>query len=565
MISVCRRAGWLAFGALLACIRLEADNLFVAPDGTSFGTGSVDAPYSLAAALSGQVSQPGDTFWLRGGDYKLGHLDTTIEGAPGLPITFRQAGGERARIDGSFSIFNSAGYLVFRDFEMYSSDTNRVSSQTGVGFSPTDISIIPGVNCFAANCSFINLVVHDQTRHGIYISQDSTNALVYGCLIYNNGWASPDNAEGHGIYAQGEGGMRTITDNIVFNNCGANLHIYENGIGRNLVGVTLNGNTAFHAGAIQSVRAYRDWVVGVDSPGGYADRMLLEGNMGYQDPAVPVYPEIQIGRDATNGSVVLVNNYMPLGLLMNTWLSATVSGNLFAPPLTNFVVRLNRSQAPLNARWERNTYVSTPAGNQMLLDSTPYSFSAWQQATGFDRESTFVMGGLRGTRVFVRPNQYEPGRANIIVYNWDGLDNVAVDVSSVVSPGATFEVRNAQEFLAAPLLSGTYDGQLLLLPMTNLTAAVPNGPLTAPVPAGPTFNVFVLQSYDSALQITQSQGFLHLSWPIGSGLHVLQSSGSLQIPAGWTNCLTDPIAVGDQFRVTEPVTSAGKFYRLTIR
>jgi len=37
------------------------------------------------------------------------------------------------------TIFNSPGYVTFRDFELYSSDANRVSSQMGVGFNPTDM------------------------------------------------------------------------------------------------------------------------------------------------------------------------------------------------------------------------------------------------------------------------------------------------------------------------------------------------------------------------------------------------------------------------------------------
>ena len=34
-----------------------------------------------------------------------------------------------------------------------------------------------------------------------------------------------------------------------------------------------------------------------------------------------------------------------------------------------------------------------------------------------------------GVKVFVRPNQYEPGRANITVFNWDHVGTVNVSVS----------------------------------------------------------------------------------------------------------------------------------------
>src|SRR5262245_6309488 len=133
-------AGLRVLGLALACVQVQASDFFVAPGGTALGPGTLSNPYDLATALSGEVGQPGDTFWLRGGDYKLGHLDTTISGAPGNPITFRQVAGEKALIDGSLSLFDGPGYVVFRDFELYSSDTNRASSQTNVGFNVTDIT-----------------------------------------------------------------------------------------------------------------------------------------------------------------------------------------------------------------------------------------------------------------------------------------------------------------------------------------------------------------------------------------------------------------------------------------
>ena len=114
---------------LLAAAPTEAAEWHVAPGGSGSGPGTASQPYDLATALSGEVGGPGDTFWLHGGDYQLGRIATTIHGAPGQPITFRQAPGARARINGSLSVWDSIGYVVFRDFELYSSDTNRVSAQ----------------------------------------------------------------------------------------------------------------------------------------------------------------------------------------------------------------------------------------------------------------------------------------------------------------------------------------------------------------------------------------------------------------------------------------------------
>lgn len=562
-MKVANAYGWpQALALVCALVRVQASDLFVAPGGTPAGPGTPSLPYDLTTALSGAVGRPGDTFWLRGGNYSVGHVDTIVQGSPGRPITFRGVTGERARIDGTLTLYQSTGFVVFRDFELFSSNSNRVSSQVNAGFNPTDISIIPGLACYVPNVSFINLLVHDQTRHGIYLNQDTAGNLVYGCILYDNGWVAPDNAEGHGIYSQGNTGTRTLQNNIAFNNSGANFHIYENTNGGSLQGMTLDGNVAFNAGAIQNVRTYRDWLVGVDLPAAYADRIVFQNNLGYEARGGNSYLEVQIGRDSTNGSLVLANNYMPLGLQMSNWRNATVTGNLFAPKPTTYVVNLNETLTDLDADWDENTYVCDPTGGQVLFNQQGYSFSGWQAATGFDSDSTFVMGDLHGTKVFVVPNRFEMGRAMIVIYNWDNLNMVSANVASVLPMNSAFEVRNVQDFFAPPVLTGVYHGQLLQLPMANLTVASPNGQLLTPPPTGPTFNVFLVRRIPPPIQIKTAGGWIQVSWNIGAGPEALQTSVNAADPGSWTYSNVSPTIVGDQFSITEPASLTARFYRL---
>jgi hypothetical protein len=250
------RARWFVLCALLIAVDARANDLYVATNGTPSGNGSLAQPFDLTTALSGAAGQPGDNFWLTGGTYTLGHLNTTIQGAPGQPITFREVSGAQARVDGSLTFFDSAGYVVLQDLEFYSSDTNRFSRETNVGFNPTDITNITGIASYAPNLSFINLIVHDETGEGIYLSQIASNNLVFGCVIYNNGWRSPDNAEGHGIYAQGHYANQDIVDNIVFDNSGVCLHIYDNATNEHVSGITLDGNVAFNGGHPKCARLH---------------------------------------------------------------------------------------------------------------------------------------------------------------------------------------------------------------------------------------------------------------------------------------------------------------------
>ena len=48
--------------------------------------------------------------------------------------------------------------------------------------------------------------------------------------------------------------------------------------------------------------------------------------------------------------------------------------------------------------------------------------------------------------VYVRPNKYEPKRANITIFNWDLSNAVAVDLSGVLKVGDRYVVQDAQNF-----------------------------------------------------------------------------------------------------------------------
>src|SRR5262245_42117393 len=76
-------------------------------------------------------------------------------------------------------------------------------------------------------------------------------------------------------------------------------------------------------------------------------------------------------------------------------------------------------------------------------------------------------GRPSGVKVFVRPNRYEAGRANITVYNWDLKNQVEVDLSGALRNGDRFEVRNARDFYGQPVLSGVYAGKPLSMPMAG--------------------------------------------------------------------------------------------------
>jgi hypothetical protein len=479
--------------AALACLvaaRIQAADLHVSPIGRPAGPGTKERPFDIVTALSGSVGKPGDTFWIDNGVYQIGKLETKIQGAPGQPITFRQMPAQRAQLVGSLTLWDSAGYVIFRDFELYSGEIRRVSKQTGAGFKPTDLpNFTGGIQVYAPNYSFINLVVHDTVRSAFYTSAEATNTLIYACLVYNTGWTSPDNAEGHSFYLQGPG---QISDCIAFNSTGVNFHLYANGEGHWLRNLTADGNVAFGAGTLQQVRPSRDWIAGVDRPSISADNIVLKNNMGFVPDNPIILTQVQIGRENMNGTVILSSNYWPQGIVLNNWKNATISGNVIAPQNSDPAVELQQDLTKTTGQWNGNYYFQASSRGKFRACATDCSFADWKKTTGHDTASTCNAARLSGTKIFIRPNRYEPGRANIVVYNWDKLEKVGVDARSVLNVGAAYEVRNAQDFFAPPVLSGIFDGQPLQLPMTGLTVAKPMAPLQTPAPTGPTFNVFIL-------------------------------------------------------------------------
>jgi hypothetical protein len=104
------------------------------------------------------------------------------------------------------------------------------------------------------------------------------------------------------------------------------------------------------------------------------------------------------------------------------------------------------------------------------------------------------------TEVFVRPNQYERGRAHIVIFNWEKLSTVDVTAAAAsLRDGDRYEIRDAQNYFGAPVLTGTFRPfQRLRVPMTGLTTAAPVGDVPLqPVHTAPTFATFVLINRDS--------------------------------------------------------------------
>lgn len=432
------------------------DNCYVAPDGRRANDGSIDSPWDLQTAFS--KAAPGDTVWLRGGDY-AGRFNCYASGTSSNPIIFRQYPGEHSRIQGPATEIGTITLqchdVWFWGFEIYSTDPGRVSSQKGS--FPTDIRRGPAIEGApdGANCKLINMVIHDDFNS--FFAKQAADFEIYGSIFYYSGWDAPDRGHGHGIYAQNSvtAGTKQILDNILFDSFAEGLQIYAEG-GDYLYNFNIRGNVVFNSGALSQSSGYTtDLMIG----GGLVPpkNVTLVENFTYHSPDFG-------GKGTARGAWLGAGNGCPNMIVKGNWFVAENGAAVHRMP-------------SCDPTMEGNTFV----GRLENLSATLYPRNAFYESKH------------KGLNVFVRPNRFEPERANIIIYNWDETPCVDVDLSSVLKPGMSYEIRDAQDFYGQPVAEGTYSGEPVHVPMneTSVAALVGRGPI-APRHTSAEFGVFVL-------------------------------------------------------------------------
>lgn len=423
-------------------------SIYAAPTGQPDNDGSIDRPLDLTTALSEKSpAKACDTIWLRGGTYR-GAFKGALKGSDGKPIIVRQYPGEVATLDSGpesgAGLHVTGTWAWYWGFELTNSDPDRMSKEPGQW--PGDLRRGTGVTVTGSHVRFINLIVHDLAR-GFEVNVNSTNTELYGNLIYHNGWQVPEGgARGDGIDTQNQLGSRRIIDNIIFNQFSNGIAIF----GKFLDNITLEGNAVFNNGSIsrQGITEARNILLGGAV---VANNPVVKNNMTYNGQT-----NLGYGAGCSNG---------------------TVTDNYFAAPLI---------WVKCSAVMQRNTLYDASANGYGPLP-TEYPDNKYHHA----RPS--------GVIVLVRRNQYEPGRANVAIFNWDKKSEVSVNLSEGgLAVGDRYEVRDAQNYFGKPTASGVYRGGTIELPMSTLTVSQPVGTVpVAPKHTLPEFAVFVILKVDA--------------------------------------------------------------------
>ncbi|MBL7726122.1 MAG: T9SS type A sorting domain-containing protein, partial [Dinghuibacter sp.] len=145
--------------------------------------------------------------------------------------------------------------------------------------------------------------------------------------------------------------------------------------------------------------------------------------------------------------------------------------------------------------WNNNTYYGAATPLHFSYQGGALTdFNTWKNVTGFDAAGSFQNTVPTGTKVFIQPNEYEPGRANIILYNHDSLPAVSINLSATgLTNGQPFTIADAQNLFGTPLYTGTFNTASpgVSIPLTGLTTAAPAGMAALPHTA-PKFAVLVV-------------------------------------------------------------------------
>jgi hypothetical protein len=283
-------------------------------------------------------------------------------------------------------------------------------------------------------------VVHDLGR-GFEILPGAANVELYGNIVYYNGWQGPEIPYGTGIQAASPAKTLLLRDNVVFKN-------FRNGfevLGANGAEIRLDGNVVFDNGAL-SARPQGNLLFA----GG---RLFLFGNHTFFNPAHQGGSN-NIGYDSGCASLEARENHWihPRGTALEL---NKCAGRIESNVVTGTV------DPTVSARYAKNAYHT---------ELPP------------------------GVNVIVRRNLFDPGRAHIIVHNGDRASGVAVDLGQAgVSHGASYEIRNVQDYVGTSTIAGIFDGRPVSLRFAGLTAAALVGEAPVP-PALPVreFTVFVV-------------------------------------------------------------------------
>ncbi len=382
---------------------------FVSPTGSADGQGTKQSPWDLTSALEGKHPvAPGDTVWIAGGTYK--HPDRTL-GSPGYVV--RLAGQEGKPV------------------HVRAMPAERVTLDGGLTVqSPANWLWVWDLEILVSENFTMPRRVEEPGSHPQSYNRPWGGLNIHagqGCKYIN--LVIHDNAQGVSFWTG-------ATD--------SELHgclIYDNGwdapdrghghaiYTQNQTGVKVISDCIMTGGYSYTMHAY-------GSSRAYVDNYLIEGNVAY------------------HAGTFLIGGGRPsrgIRVLANLLYGVPMQIGYTAPENEDCVVRDN------------------------VIVNASLSITRFKHVVN---EGNLVLGARDprpmppDARVVLRPNRYDPDRANLVIFNWARKPAVEVGLAGFVQPGEKFRLQNPRDFFGPPVLSGTFRGQPVSVPVEGEFAAL---------------------------------------------------------------------------------------------
>jgi hypothetical protein len=221
-------------------------------------------------------------------------------------------------------------------------------------------------------------------------------------------------------------------------------------------------------------------------------------------------PGLFLGRTPGNTKLSVKNSYVvePADLItVDRWTDITVTGNVFVANGTDGGSFVARAIAPDGSvTWDNNTYYDTSALKNCMGGSfrapfnragftsacgTSLRWKDWQTQTGYDAHSEYSNSPPTRPIVIVRENAYEPGRNNIVVYNFGAARSFQFTPKGLPN-GRAYAIYDAQNW-GTVYQAGTYDGGVITVKLSaSAPVRKPTGSSYTPPTTQPGFGAFVL-------------------------------------------------------------------------
>ncbi|CAN5249976.1 hypothetical protein BH23VER1_BH23VER1_31000 [soil metagenome] len=388
---------------------IQAAEHFVAPDGKADNTGTEDSPWDIGSAWSGgQEIAPGATVIMAGGTYRHperewggGSFQLKLAGTGEAPVHIRPAPGARVTIDGGVVVDAGCHHLWVWDLEITVSESTQWDRRIDEPGSHPQPDI-------------------DQPQGGLTVYGGSGSKFINLVVHHNNGtgisfWRGATDAELHGCLIYSNGWMapdRFHGPGIYTQNETGQKWITDN---------ILWGNFST---TIQAYGSSKAWVDGFRIIGNIAFAPLKDGQR----------QRILIGGGRPSKDIVANENILyeiPLQL------------GYSAPHNEDATVHDNRI---VNAGLDIQKFRQVDEANNTVLDkSEPRP----------DRPADTIL----------RPNKYDPDRANLAIFNWSRTPQVDLDPSAFLQDGDRYRIVSALDYFGDPVAEGTFDGNPVPVPV----------------------------------------------------------------------------------------------------